>query len=192
MINFVKGEIPLIVLQTSSVLAAEIWRATKMKTIWNTNLLRKLLVAAALAAGINALGYAADKPNPNPEDPLAVLQGKWYAAREKVSLELKGNEIVGVENTSEAHMPNQAKLKPGLVVARLGPHKFDPNRKMVIFSGECWTMGGGRPGYNLQPCTETASAYLETRGPKPRWSLNLMSLLLVRQEDLKDWLSSRQ
>jgi hypothetical protein len=144
----------------------------------------------ATGAGLGLSCHAADKPDPNPADPIAVLQGKWYATREKVTVEVKGNEIVVLENTSKKSWPNHAKLKPGLVIGRLGPHKFEYGK--VMFSGECWTMGGGRPDFNLQPCTETASAYLETRGKKPYWTLYTTSLSLVRENQLKEWLSSRE
>lgn len=117
-------------------------------------------------------------------DPLKDLQGLWYATREKVTLEVKGNQIVVVENSSAKSWPNEQQFKPGLVLARLGPVQHQGSR--VVWSGECWT--------NLKhdTCSEAASAFYEKRGKQPHWNLYIHAMAFVRKAQLAEWESSRE
>lgn len=135
-----------------------------------------LLLALCAALPTNACAQEAD-------DPIQELQGKWYATREKVTIEVKGNQIVVVENTSAKEWPNQQQLTPGLVLAELGPVQHQGSR--VVWSGECWT--------NLKhdTCPEAASAFYEKRG-KPHWNLYIHAMAFVRKAQLAEWESSRE
>lgn len=142
----------------------------------------RTVLAALLVASLGGNGVrAADEGS---GDPLPELQGKWYATREKVTLEVKGNEIVVVENTSAKSWPNQQQLQPGLVLARLGPAQQQGPR--VVWSGECWT--------NLKhdACPEAASAYYEKRGKAPHWNLYIHAMAFVRKAQIAEWESSRE
>jgi len=147
------------------------------------NLASKAALAVLLVASL--AGNDVRAADDGSSDPLPELQGKWYATREKVTLEVKGNEIVVVENTSTKSWPNQQQYQPGLVLARLGPVEHQPGSR-VVWSGECWT------NLKLDTCSEAASAYYEKRGKPPYWNLYVNAMAFVRKAQLAEWESSRE
>lgn len=142
----------------------------------------KAMLAVLLAASLG--GHDALAADDGSSDPLPELQGKWYATREKVTIEVKGNAIVVVENTSAKEWPNQQQLEPGLVLAELGPVQRQGSR--IVWSGECWT--------NLKhdSCPEAATAFYEKRGAAPHWNLYVHAMSFVRKAQLAQWESSRE
>lgn len=144
---------------------------------------RALVSAFVLVAATAGNAFAADPAKPQFTDPLKELVGKWHGIHEKVVYEVKPNgEVVVVENNSESGAVKNAKFAPGLVIATLQYKKFEHGQ--YYFTGKCWTRGGGKPDFWLQPCTETAMAYYETRGKKPYWKLHVGSWGMLRKENL--------
>ena len=96
--------------------------------------------------------------------------------------EVKVNgDVVIAENNSKKESIKREKFAPGLVIAQMTSHKFAYNQ--YIFTGKCWTVGGGKPDYWLQPCPEVAMAYYETRGKKPYWKLSVNQHGMLRKEN---------
>lgn len=143
---------------------------------------RRILMSALLAAASMSTALAADLAHPIP-DPLKELVGTWYEARRDVTFEVKPNgEVVVTANKSSSVIVKNYGLAPGVVIARLGTHKYE--NKVYVFTGQCWTMGGGKPGFWLQPCPEVARAHYETRGKKPHWVLYVGEWSLRRKANL--------
>jgi hypothetical protein len=146
---------------------------------------RSIISGRRLAVGILALAlsgsvFAQTAPG---ADPLKELVGQWHGIHVKVVYEVKANgDVVVVENNSQSSSVKHAKFAPGLVIAQLQKHKFE--NPMHVFSGKCWTVGGGKPDFWLQPCTEVARAYYERRGKKPHWTLSVGSWGMLRKENL--------
>lgn len=119
-------------------------------------------------------------------DPLKELVGQWHGLHEKVVYEVKSNgDVVVVENNSASETIKNEKFAPGLVIAQLTSYKFDGAQ--YRFTGKCWTRGGGKPDYWLQPCPEVAVAYFETRDKsqkKPYWKLSVNYKGMLRKENL--------
>lgn len=116
-------------------------------------------------------------------DPLKELVGEWHGIHENVVYEVRPNgEVVVVKNNSESGAVKNAKLAPGLVIATLRFKKFEHSQ--YYFTGECWTPGGGKPDFWLQPCTETGVAYYEKAVKKPYWRLTAGGWGMLRKENL--------
>jgi hypothetical protein len=144
---------------------------------------RALVSAFVLIAATAGNAFAADPAKPQFTDPLKELVGKWHGIHEKVVYEVKPNgEVVVVENNSESGAVKNAKFAPGIVISTLQYKKFEHGQ--YYFTGKCWTRGGGKPDFWLQPCTETGMAYYETRGKKPYWKLVAGGWGMLRKENL--------
>jgi hypothetical protein len=130
-------------------------------------------------------------PSPAPSSqaslphPLSELVGEWHGFHDNVIYELKPNgELVVVQNNSSSESLKRAGFASGLVIARATDFK-NPRPNRYVSTGECWTVGGGRPTFWLQPCTEAIAAYYDTGPRKPYWKLYAgLAGMMVRKADL--------
>ncbi|AXK72188.1 hypothetical protein DWG18_07760 [Lysobacter sp. TY2-98] len=144
----------------------------------------KFISMLALGVLLAALSVAGDLRAADEGNTLQELQGKWYATREKVTIEVKNNVITVVENSSSKPWPTQQHYVPGLVLARLDAVQHQGSR--VVWSGECWT------DLRHDSCSEAASAFYEKRGKPAYWNLYIGAMSFVRKAQLAEWESSRE
>lgn len=120
-------------------------------------------------------------------DPLQAIQGTWYATKYNVSIEIKGNKIYVLENSSKKPWANKLSLSPGLLIGRLDTYT-ERAKNTYFFDGQCWTLGNGQPGFHLADCKEALNVYYEERGKVPHWKFTNIAMDFLRKEQFETYM----